>query len=1221
MRYGLSLLAIFSLLACEEKHKNQSRGRLIEIAVAESYVVPKDSIVPPKIFPASESKMIPFSLGEPQIGLPEKNVFKAGEPIITPLGKPEVKVPGQGDCGVATEVSIADTVIIAREPKMIEAKEMARKDHNPMSVAYYGKVEGLPHDVTTCLLQDRRGNIWLGTNGGGVVRFDGKQFFQYSTLSGLIDDNIFCIKEDHIGNIWFGTAAGFSRFDGKRFANYEYKQNSTIHSINSIAEDATGNIWLGTSDGALRYDGKSFRRFDLSSGLKGALILSVFVDSRNNVWFGALDGGLTKFDGNSFTHYNQQDGLISDRILCINEDAKGIIWLGTINSGLVKFDQTRFSNFTTDHGLIANGIGWIEIDQNDKLWLGSQMGACSFDGEVFTHYGETQGMSSKFVYGVLTDNTNNIWVATAGGGLCRIDGTKFIHYGTDDGIYNSVINSILMNLDSTFWIGSENGLNKFDEHSFDNFLTQQNSAEKMFCSRIMRDAQNRNWIFCLLSKYKSNIITGQNGQFKQLIISDLLTKMSQSCAAEDKAGNIWMGTIGDGLIKFDGTNFYQFKIENGLSHNDIKCILPDSKGNIWIGTAGGGINKFDGTNFHHFKGRGLANSEVLCALEDAQQRLWFGLGGNGGLVCLEGNSFLRFTTNDGLSNDNIFSFAEEQDSDHWNLWIGTRQGISKLALNKINNLLQSNGRISDDEILFETFDERDGFVGVGCNHGAMLRIHDGTFLIGANNLLTRFNPRSVESDSSLPIMQITGIDLFNERINWTEAIAHQDSSFELKNGVLIEDLKMDSLSPWNHLPQGLVLHHQNNVTFRFIGTIMNQPWKVKYRYKLSGYDQGWSTLSSSNFAHYGKLPAGTYTFTVKAMGSNGQWSKPAEFTFQVRPPWWNNMWSYMVYALAIFFNIVIIFRWRVSSLKDRQKKLEIRIKQATQVIVDQKTEVEKQKDLAEAQKFEAEEQRKIAQEQKLLVEEQNKEILDSIEYAKRIQTAILPPSKTVAELLKDSFVLYLPKDIVAGDFYWMDTLGDDIYFAACDCTGHGVPGAMVSVICNYVLNTSVNEFSLRSPGAIFDKSRELLVENFAKSDEDVKDGMDASMCALNFKNMTLQWSGANNPLWIYRIATGTIEEYKPDKQPIGKGYELKPFTTHDIVLNSGDIIYVFTDGYADQFGGERNKKLTRSKFRELLLRLAQLPMDQQRNELLDFHNQYRGSQEQVDDICVIGVRV
>jgi serine phosphatase RsbU (regulator of sigma subunit) len=390
---------------------------------------------------------------------------------------------------------------------------------------------------------------------------------------------------------------------------------------------------------------------------------------------------------------------------------------------------------------------------------------------------------------------------------------------------------------------------------------------------------------------------------------------------------------------------------------------------------------------------------------------------------------------------------------------------------------------------------------------------------------------------------------------------------------------------------------------------------------LEGFDDDWSALTTTHTAQYGNLPAGNYTFKVKAMGGSGVWSKPIEFTFTVLPPWWNNLWSYILYALLGLICIILIFRWRVSSLKTSQKRLEKKIEQATQVILNQKTEVEKQKDLAEAQKIEAEEQRRIAQEQKLLVEEQNKEILDSIEYAKRIQTAILPPSKTVIELLKDSFVIYLPKDIVAGDFYWMDELGESIYFAACDCTGHGVPGAMVSVVCNYVLNASVNEFSLRSPGAIFDKSRELLVENFAKSDEDVKDGMDASLCALNFKTRKLQWSGANNPLWIYRTATSSIEEIKPDKQPIGKGYELKPFTTHDIDLNSGDIIYVFTDGFADQFGGERNKKLTRSKFRELLLTLAQLPMDQQRHQLLDFHNQYRGTQEQVDDICIIGVRV
>ncbi|MFM7104056.1 MAG: PP2C family protein-serine/threonine phosphatase, partial [Flavobacteriales bacterium] len=213
------------------------------------------------------------------------------------------------------------------------------------------------------------------------------------------------------------------------------------------------------------------------------------------------------------------------------------------------------------------------------------------------------------------------------------------------------------------------------------------------------------------------------------------------------------------------------------------------------------------------------------------------------------------------------------------------------------------------------------------------------------------------------------------------------------------------------------------------------------------------------------------------------------------------------------------------------------------------------------------------------------------------------------------------KDIVAGDFYWMDSMDDTIYFAACDCTGHGVPGALVSVVCNNALNRSVNEFTLRKPGAIFDKTRELVIENFVKSDEDVKDGMDASLCALSFSPLRLQWSGANNPLWVYRAALKSIEEIKADKQPIGKAHEPRPFTTHEVALHHGDTIYLFTDGFADQFGGNHNKKLTRARFRELLLSIAHLPMDEQREKLLEHHSQYRGTQEQIDDICVMGVRV
>jgi serine phosphatase RsbU (regulator of sigma subunit) len=271
---------------------------------------------------------------------------------------------------------------------------------------------------------------------------------------------------------------------------------------------------------------------------------------------------------------------------------------------------------------------------------------------------------------------------------------------------------------------------------------------------------------------------------------------------------------------------------------------------------------------------------------------------------------------------------------------------------------------------------------------------------------------------------------------------------------------------------------------------------------------------------------------------------------------------------------------------------------------------------------------KITQKQKAIIENahqalevKSKEILDSIVYSKRIQKAILPPERLIKEYLNDAFVLYIPKDIVAGDFYWIDKVKDSVYIAACDCTGHGVPGALVSVVCNNALNRAVNEFSLRLTGQIFDKTRDLVLESFAKSDDEVKDGMDASLACLNIADNTLLWSGANNPLWIYRNNSNAIEEIKPDKQPIGVAHQFKPFTTHQIELNKNDIIYLFTDGYADQFGGQQGKKLMKAKLRDFILLNAKLNMDEQYAALLKFHHQFKGNNEQVDDICIIGVKV
>ncbi len=1216
MRFFLLVGALVVLFSCKEKREEPFRGHQLKITESKPIILRKGDVDPPKEFPISQSQTTPLSLDAPKSVPSMNHVNSAGMPITSVLREQKELTPGAGKCALPKVASPKITQVIAGEPQIIEAKEMARKERNPLSISYFGKLEGLSHDVINCVMEDRLGNLWLGTQTNGISRFDGKNFTNYSRANGIIDNDVLCMIEDLNGNIWFGTSAGASRFDGQKFTNYLW-DDVQANSINCLASDKSGNIWLGSSAGVIRYDGENFHQYSTQEGLSGNSVYSIYVDASGRIWFGTMDGGVTRYDGTSFIHFTQECGLISDRVLSIHGDKDGSLWFGTAGAGAVKFDGQQFYVYTTDEGLIDNTIGWIETDHSGSIWFGTPKGACSFSNNQFSHFDEQWGMSSQFVYGILADRSNNIWVATAGGGLCRISGMQFRHYDKADGLCNASIQSIQINADSTMWLGSEDGLILFNDRSFLNYSSMANSSFRMMIHDLFRDDKGFYWI----AVDKANIIQLTDMGFRKTMVSDQLASLNISCVGADEKTNVWLGTFDDGVIKFDGEHYQQFKTENGLSHNRVKCSLEDSKGNIWFGTEGGGVTMYDGNDFFQFTEKEGVSDFVYCMLEDSEKNIWMGTRGNG-LLRYDGKSFTHFTTLEGLSNDNVFSLQEEITSNGSNLWIGTRQGLSKMSLRKINELIQGGGKLSEDEVIIESFDPRDGFIGVGCNLGAMKQANDGAIWIGANNLLTKVQPHYFTTDTSPPLMVMSGLELFSEKISWSLAYAHPDTSFNLANGVIVDDFQMDSISRWYNLPQGLTLAYDNNdLTFQYVGVTMHQPWKVKYRYKLEGFDEDWSSLTSSNSAQYGNLPAGVYTFKVKAMGSGGVWSAPYEYSFTVLPPWWRNWWSYGLYVMMGLLSIVMIFRWRIRSLRVQQKRLETKIEQATQVILDQKNEVERQKDFAEAQRMEAEEQRRIAQEQKLLVEDQNKEILDSIEYAKRIQTAILPPSKTVSELLRDSFVLYLPKDIVAGDFYWMDALGEDIYFAACDCTGHGVPGAMVSVVCNYVLNASVNEFSLRSPGAIFDKSRELLVENFAKSDEDVKDGMDASMCALNFKNMKLQWSGANNPLWIYRAATKSIEEIKPDKQPIGKGYELKPFTTHQIDLYTGDIIYVFTDGYADQFGGDRNKKLTRSKFRELLLGIAQLTMNEQYHELLAFHKQYRGAQEQVDDICIIGVRV
>lgn len=264
------------------------------------------------------------------------------------------------------------------------------------------------------------------------------------------------------------------------------------------------------------------------------------------------------------------------------------------------------------------------------------------------------------------------------------------------------------------------------------------------------------------------------------------------------------------------------------------------------------------------------------------------------------------------------------------------------------------------------------------------------------------------------------------------------------------------------------------------------------------------------------------------------------------------------------------------------------------------------------QKINSELQRK-----NILIGEKQKAILDSISYAKRLQEAILPSMETMRKFLKTGFVLYKPKDIVAGDFYWLEHINGTTYVAAADCTGHGVPGALVSVVCSTALNRCVLEFGITDPGKILDRTRQLVLDTFSKSSSEVNDGMDISLVAIN--DTEVRWAGANNPLWLFE--NGLFTQYKANKQPIGKTYEPKPFTTVSIARNKGMRLYLLTDGYADQFGGPHGKKFKYKQLEKVLSESNHLDMDAQGALLDSTFEKWKGSLEQVDDVCVIGIEL
>jgi len=900
----LLLISVISFFSCTQ-HKEQERPNTFapKVVAAKGYLVPKDSMAEPKVIIVDESKLKKIPAGTPKVVLTNTNIHLAGNPKIVNAGTPRICTPGQDTFLIPKTVPAIDSPFVAGIPEVVIAKDAYIRDQNPENFSSFSKLQGLKHATINCMLQDKSGNLWFGTYGGGVSKYDGHRFTHFTKKEGLSNNVVFSMLEDKSGNLWFGTnGGGVSKYDGHRFTHFTEKEGLSNNVVYSMLEDKSGNLWFGTNGGGVsKYDGHRFTHFTEKEGLSNNVVRSMLEDKSGNLWFGTWGGGVSKLtqsevEGSSqytFTHFTEKEGLSNNFVWSMLQDKSGNLWFGTWGGGVSKLAQSEvegssqytFTHFTEKEGLSNNVVASMLEDKSGNLWFGTDGGGVSkYDGHRFTYFTEKEGLSNNFVWSMLEDKSGNLWFGTYGGGVSKYDGHRFTHFTEKEGLSNNVVASML----------------------------------------------------------------------------------------EDKSGNLWFGTNGGGVSKYDGHRFTHFTEKEGLSNNVVGSMLEDKSGNLWFGTDGGGVSKYDGHRFTHFTEKeGLSNNFVVSMLEDKSGNLWFGTYG-GGVSKYDGHRFTHFTEKEGLSNNFVFSMLQDKSG---NLWFGTRFGLSKLSPKDKEKLVffsnpdsyrDKSAPEAEGKVFFKNYTYEDGFLGIGCNGKAILEAKDGNIWIGANDKLTAYHPPvgGEIANTLAPNIQLTRIALFNENIAWvnlTSSVSQglepsskekgsgnnfsvKDTSIVLGNGVSVGSFEFDGLSRWYNLPENLSLAYNNNyLTFNFIGITMAQPKKVKYLYKLEGIDKNWSALTTSNSAPYGNIPQGTYTFKVKAMNSEGIWSKPFEYSFTIRPPWWKTWWMYTIYVISTLLLIGGFIKWRERNLKREKTVLEEKVELRTKQLDERNKVVEAEK--------------------------------------------------------------------------------------------------------------------------------------------------------------------------------------------------------------------------------------------------------------------------------------
>lgn len=1042
----------------------------------------------------------------------------------------------------------------------------------------YTVEHGLAQSQVLSLFQDSQGYLWIGTNSGGVNRFDGLNFKNLTEKDGLANNVVFSITSDNKGNIYFGTNGGLSIYNGHKFNNYYDTTGLPHNRVFCVLRDSRDVIWIGTQKGLCKIENGKIQKYAGDKKLETSPVFTIHEDNNKELWFGTLTQGAFHLSNGKVRNFSTAEGLDNPMVRTITHDRNNKIFIGTIK-GLQIIENGRLTPTLVTKGGTTVTFTSSCVTSEGKFWLGSLSGAFSYENPDFLRFTETNGLAGNHVLSLLEDREKNIWIGTDGKGLSKFSGRTFYNYSIIDSLPSGYITSIFEDNESSMWIGVQgNGVIRKSKEGTTQFKPDlKKPSESIVGSNIQSLIQAKDGRHWIATKAGVSVYDGKT--FRNYKTGNGLADDNVYHIYQDAEEVIWLATKkGINIFKNDSFSILKGYQTESKELEAIYFIHEDRKRNLWFGTDRG-VLMYDRKTWMLFdKRNGFISKRVSNVREDKEGNLW--LGTDEGIFRHRNGAFLNIGEKEGLPSNKIYLLLFDSQE---NLWAGTNKGVAKLDV-PLYNLKK--------EISIRAYGKEEGFTGVECNSNSGCTDKQGRLWFGTVRGVTVYDPQQERKNSKPPLTSIRGIRLF-----------FSDTALsKYSDGIKAGGLPSDLVLPYN----------KNHVTFDFIGISLTIPEKVKYEYKLEGIDDDWVPPTSKTEVTYSSLPPGKYNFQVRAMNNDNVWNeRPVSFSFTVLPPWYRTWWFFILIALIILTSVYLFIKLRTRQLTRAKILLEKEVQERTYELRSEKEKVEH---------FNRE-----VVEQKAIIEAKNRDITDSIIYAKNIQEALLPPLENLKRGIPNSFVLYLPKDIVSGDFYWYSEVDGNKFIAAVDCTGHGVPGAFMSIVGNTLLNEIVSERKITAPGEILVELHSAVKAALRQQsgEEERRDGMDIALCMIPESNEVIYFAGANRPLWICNPTMSEPEMIKADKYPIG-GLEIggpRTFTTHTVPITKGDCYYIFSDGYADQFGGERGKKFMLKSLQHLLLKICGNSLSQQEKFLEEEFLRWKRSYEQVDDVLVIGFKI